>query len=311
MASPKLLCSCLLPVLLIVLYCHHSSAVGGTYDEKCSTGLTADNKSLDDCDKEKNLKCLNSRCICQDPANQIWSARRVKINSRSKRGSKSGKSKGGLGKTILAGAAAGAAGGYIGGKLAQGGSSSGNGGSSSSGGSSGGSSKDRYELYYACHSRAGGQCVLDQYRHSDVVVTINNKPAEAAAATVSPNSSTTSTSHSPAGASDTTTSTSTTTAAPAAPVAAAQTSQITYDVSRMTVPKCIEFATCQPSAVKIVNGTVVSGSSDDPRIGHCVCKDGYKSNNLDVCVKTNGAGRETQMSFFIIFVTTFISLYYK
>jgi hypothetical protein len=272
------------------ILCGISLAQLNSYQEKCEVGKTPDGRELDTCDTQRFLKCSDSRCQCSNPKDQIWTYSLVKVNSRTKRG-KGGKSKGGFGKGVATGAIAGAAGGYLASRVVTGGSSGIGGGSIN---------KDKYTKYYSCYSRVGGSCMLPNALSGTVLVSVN-KPAEVA--------TTTSTTTTAAPAVVPTDANATTTAQPAvAPVAAAQTSQLTYDV--LSLPNCVENAVCRVVTVKIVNGTVVSGGSGDPRIGSCQCKDGYKPNSQDVCIQANGVGRQTEVGFLLTVVSLVVSLVY-
>ncbi|CAG7824516.1 unnamed protein product, partial [Allacma fusca] len=256
-----------------------------SYQDKCEVGKTADNRVLDTCDTQKFLKCSDSRCQCADPKNQIWEATLVKVNSRTKRG-KGGKSKGGFGKGVATGAIAGAAGGYLAGRVVSGGGGGGGGSSSK---------KEKYTKYYSCYSRVGGSCMLE---NADRVLVTVNKPVELPAAPVTTNVTT----ENPAPASTDANTTA------AAPVAAAQTSQITYDI--LSLAKCVENAVCLRVEVKIVNGTVVSGGNGDPRVGACQCKRGYKPNSRDVCVVESGVGRQSEVGLFLTFASVIVTVVY-
>lgn len=288
------------------------SQTAETYEAKCDSAPDPNNagRTVDNCDSEKFLKCYDGRCRCADQTNQIWTYKHVKASSssrsrRSPKGGKGGSSKG-SGKKIAAGVAVGAAGGYIASNIAHNSGSSVGSGFGNRGSSS--SKKESTVRVYACYSRVQGSCFLPNQEHQQFIPVIAPVAGSTSTSTSTPSSTVV------PGASNTTaenktgeTTTpapATTTAAAGGPQALAQTSYVT---EFLRIPKCVENAQCTKPEVKIVNGTLVSGSSKDPRLGACSCESGYKANNQDLCVKS-GAGIPEMSSFTVIMLASLLTI---
>jgi len=153
-----------------------------SYNEKCDeqkniTTTTADNVTTieiikDSCDTQKFLACVNTRCACKDPANQIYSKKDYKVNvvSRSKRGSKKGGKGVSLGKAAVVGAVAGV-GAYQLNKGIDHLASSG----ATYQVSSSSNQKTKKIQKYSCFTRIGGNCAInpDQVRQKQTTTIVN------------------------------------------------------------------------------------------------------------------------------------------
>lgn len=255
-------------------------SAGQSYNEKCEVG-TINNTDIkvDTCDTDKFLTCRDSRCDCADRANQIWTSQLVKINTRSKRGSKS---KGGRGKTILAAAAGAAGGAYLGSKIS----------SATSGFSRPVQSKDKHKVVYSCLTRVGGQCLLPDANKGAISITYNIQNAPTAAAQT-------------ANTSDASNANATT---PAPSPATPNLHQL-VNITQLNFPPCVPNAICKKPEPKIRDGKVINNIHVlDKTVGLCECLPGYKADDRDICIKSGAAGQSSIGILMIAMISTFVSV---